>query len=206
MKSCYHCGTQVLDDARFCPKCGSPDLAQMPSAEFAPMQGNVPPQMGVYPPMPAAAGNSNGNLLLGILGAALFSLLGGVVYFLVYQLGVVAGICGLVIFLLARFGYNLFSKATNKNSLVGLIASVVGMVVMIYLAEYFCIAYALYEELSAYGGTFSEALALMPEFLKEPEVSEAFVSDLAFSYVFGFLASIGNIVNIFKARKQGVQG
>lgn len=55
------------------------------------------------------------NVVAGIVGALLFALLGGVLYFLIYQLGYIAGLCGLVTVVLAIFGYQLFSG--KKDSL-----------------------------------------------------------------------------------------
>lgn len=49
------------------------------------------------------------NVLGGIVGACIFSLGGCLLYFLVYQLGYIAAICGIATYVLAAFGYQLFS-------------------------------------------------------------------------------------------------
>ena len=66
---------------------------------------------------------------------------GGIVYFAIYQLGVIAGISGLIIFLLANLGYRLFARTKNKNSIVALVVSIVLMIIVIFLAECFCVSF-----------------------------------------------------------------
>ncbi len=184
MKKCNTCGIAVEDAAGFCPKCGSTDLAV--SAVKA-----------------ANSENGNGNIIAGVVGAFLFSLIGALLYFVVYQIGFVAGICGLAIFVLAGFGYRIFAGTKNPNSVAGLIVSVIIAAAMIFVSEYICISYEIFvvfkEEVEI---TFFDAVRATPEFLAEPEIRSAVIEDLLFSYVFGFIAIIGNIVNIVKAKKQ----
>ena len=199
MKKCNQCGTLADDQSMYCAMCGS---SAFTAAETAPA-----PQTESAP---AVDINDNGNIITGIIGAFLFSLLGGLLYFLIYQLDVIAGICGLVIFLLANFGYRLFAKTKNKASIVALIVSLVMMGITIYLSEYLCVSYAIYEAYNStansigfmtVNATFMDAIEATPTFLEIPEVGEAFAKDLAFAYIFGFLASISNISAIIKARK-----
>ena len=142
------------------------------------------------------------NILAGIVGAFLFSIMGGLLYFVLYQAGIIAGICGLVIFILANFGYGLFAKTKNNVSIVGLVASIIAMIVMIYAAEYFCISFEIFQVYKDQGITVFDAIRVTPEFLAEPEIGEAVAEDLAFAYIFGFIATISNIVNIVKERKK----
>ena len=190
MKKCNQCGALADDQTRYCTLCGSSEFTAAETAP-APQTENAP----------AVDINDNGNIIAGIVGAFLFSLLGGLLYFLIYQLNVIAGICGLAIFVLANFGYGLFAKTKNKGSIVALIVSLVMMGVTIYLAEYLCLSFEIYKSFKASGITFMDAVDATPEFLTYPELHDAFVEDLVFAYIFGFLASIGNISNIIKARK-----
>ena len=146
----------------------------------------------------------NGNILAGAVGAFLFALIGGVLYFVVYQIGFIAGICGLVIFILAYFGYGLFAKSA-KNSIAGLIASIVSMLIVIFAAEYFCLSYEIFQAYKELDITFFEAVRATPDFLAEPEVQSAVIEELVIAYALGILASVGNIINIVKARKAAAQ-
>ena len=193
MKKCNRCGALADDQSRYCTLCGSSEFT---SAETDPASQS--PQAESAPVVDI---NDNGNIIAGIVGAFLFSLLGGLLYFLIYQLNVIAGICGLAIFVLANFGYGLFAKTKNKASIVALIVSIVMMGITIYLAEYLCLSFEIYQTFKTSGVTFLDAVDATSEFLAYPELHDAFVEDLVFAYVFGFLASIGNISSIIKARK-----
>lgn len=137
--------------------------------------------------------SKHGNIPAGILGALLFSIIGGVIYFLVYQLGFVAGICGLATYLLAQFGYGLLAKTKNKASGVCIAVSLVATVVIIFVAQYFCISFEIYKAYAEWEITIADAIAATPEFLTDPDVSGAFIKDLAFAYIFGIAAVVGTI-------------
>ena len=105
MKKCIKCGALNEDNVNFCATCGSSDFTDM----------NAQPTNTPNYNSDGVALNENGNIIAGVVGAFLFSLIGGLAYFLIYQLGIIAGISGLIIFVLANFGYNLFAiklKAT----------------------------------------------------------------------------------------------
>lgn len=211
MKKCNACGAQVDEQARFCPACGSAELVETMTAAQQTQQLD---QGQTYPPIFTPTyqvqnvenndeeDNGNGNILAGFVGAFLFSIIGGLLYFVLYQIGIIAGICGLAIFVLANFGYGLFAKTKNKASIVGLIAAIVATIVMIFLAEYVSLSFEIFQAYKDQGITIFDAIRATPEFLAEPEIGSAVAGDLAFAYIFGFIASISNIVNIVKARKK----
>lgn len=140
------------------------------------------------------------NILAGVVGAFLFSLIGGVLYFIIYQLGYIAGICGLVMFVLANFGYGLFSG--RKNSKKGIIASAIMTLIVIVLSEMFCISYEIFSALKdTYQITIFDAMRSLPEFLKEPEIKADVIKDLIFALVFGGLAAFSSARNMLKGEK-----
>ena len=81
------------------------------------------------------------NRLAGTVGALLFSLAGGVVYFLLYQVGYIAAISGLIGVICAFKGYEVFAKKLSK---FGCIISVVMALLVIILAWYCCLAKDVY--------------------------------------------------------------
>lgn len=185
MKRCNHCSTILEDQTDLCPNCGSSDLG----IQAQPVQSPTEP--------PQAEG---GNAVAGIVGAFLFALLGGVLYFIIYQMGIIAGVCGLATFVLASFGYDLFSR--TKNSTIGLIVSAIATIAAIYAAEYLCISFEILQVYKDLGITFFDAVRATSEFLQEAEIRSAFISDLAFAYIFGGAAVISNIVTALKAKKK----
>lgn len=191
MKKCNNCGTMLEDNENFCNECGSTVVDKLPEqSQSVSAQTNEP------------KGFANGNILLGIIGAILFSLIGAAIYFVIYQLGIIAGICGLAIFYLSYFGYGLFAKTNKKASIVGLVVSVILTIVMILVAEYASISYVIYNELKGFGMTFAEAIKLTPDFIAEADIGAEVAGDLAFAYIFGFIAIISNIMTIVKNNKK----
>lgn len=190
MKKCNNCGTMLEDNANFCNECGSTVVDKLPEqSQTVSAQTNEP------------KGFSNGNILLGIIGAILFSLIGAAIYFVIYQLGIVAGICGFAIFYLSYLGYRLFAGIKKQTSIVGLVVAVILTIVMILVAEYSSLIFAVYNELKGFGITLSEAVDLTFKTMEDPEVSEAVTGDLVFAYIFGFAAIISHIAAIVKANK-----
>ena len=86
--------------------------------------------------------DQNENMIAGIAGAFLFSLAGAVIYFLLYMVGYIAAISGLVGVVCAIKGYAIFAKKESIKGIV--IASVISLLVMV-LAWYFSISYEIYD-------------------------------------------------------------
>ena len=130
------------------------------------------------------------NRLAGTVGALLFSLAGGIVYFLLYQVGSIAAISGLIGVICAFKGYEVFAKKLSK---FGCIISVVMALLVIILAWYCCLAkdvYSAYQSWFADGEidftlTFAESLRNAYRFLSEPEISKSYVTDLIINIVKG---------------------
>lgn len=141
------------------------------------------------------------NVLAGAVGAFLFALLGGGLYFIIYQFGYIAGICGLVTVVLATFGYQLFSG--KKNSLKGVIIAIVMSVAAIFIGEYMGLAYEIYKEFKTeYEITFFDAVRATPDFLAESEILASFMKDLLIGYALGALASFANIRNAIASNRR----
>ncbi|MCI8589093.1 MAG: hypothetical protein HFE77_00015 [Clostridiales bacterium] len=144
------------------------------------------------------------NVIVGVVGAFLFSLIGGALYFGIYQTGFIAGVSGLIIAALSIFGYQLFSG--RKNSMIGAVVSIFMMLVVIFIAEYFCLSFEIYQQFHEYYNiTLVDAIRSTPDFLAQKEVLSAVVQDLLFAYVLGFVAAASAIRNAFKASSRKKQ-
>ena len=130
------------------------------------------------------------NVLFGIVGAFLFSLAGGALYYVLYQVGYLAAVSGLVAVICAMKGYEFFSKGMGTRGVV--ISTVVAAFVLV-LSWYCCLAtdvYNAYQEWFAAGEvdftpTYFQCLRYGYEFLAD--VPEYF-ADLGISLL---LAAIG---------------
>ena len=141
------------------------------------------------------------NVLAGVVGAFLFALLGGALYFIIYQFGYIAGICGLITVILSTFGYQLFSG--KKNSVKGVVIAVIMSLVAIFLGEFMGLAYDIYKVFKTeYEITFFDAVRATPSFLTESKILTPFLADLGIGYALGALASFANIRNAIVANKQ----
>lgn len=149
----------------------------------------LPPVAPVAAAVPEAR---HENVLAGVVGAFLLALVGGVLYFIIYQFGYIAGICGLITVVLANFGYQKFSGA--KDSLKGVVVAIVISVAVIFLGEFFGLSYEIYNVFhTEYDITFFEAVRATPSFLTEPEIWPSFLIDLGIAYVLGGVASFSTI-------------
>ena len=72
---------------------------------------------------------------LGVLGAFLFSLVGGVVYYVLWSLGIIAAISGVICVICAMKGYEFFAR---RSSRAGIAAAVVVAALVMILSWYFC--------------------------------------------------------------------
>lgn len=132
------------------------------------------------------------NVIAGFVGAFLFALIGGALYFIVYRFGYIAGICGLVTVVLAMFGYGLFSG--NKASVKGKVIAIIISILVIVLAEYLSLSYEIYDAYKAdIPLTFFDAVQMTPDFLTDSDVMMAFLKDLGVALVLGAVASFGSI-------------
>ena len=153
------------------------------------------------------------NVLAGTVGALIFALAGGVLWFLLYQIGFLAGISGLVGVICAIKGYTFFSKG---ESLKGIIISIVAAVLVMVLAWYLCLAldvYNAYQDWYANGEvdftiTFAEAVRGAYMFLEETDIALAYFKDLGLGLllcVVGAGRFVSDAVKRVKAEKQAVQ-
>lgn len=205
MKKCSFCGANSDDDAKFCPSCGGSDFSEVGTEQGSTLNGEQTvsqPVVPVQPEQPAApASQVRENIVAGAVGAFLFSLIGVALYVLIYQANIISGICGLVIFVLASFGYGVFARTKNRSSVPNIVVSVIVMAAMIFISEYICISLEIYKVYSDIGITFFDAVSSVPEFLSIPEIRSDFLKELAWAYLFGFAVSASYIVRLVRERK-----
>lgn len=151
------------------------------------------------------------NRIAGTLGAFLFALVGGLVYFALWQIGFVAAISGAIAVICAMKGYKLFAK---KESLYGVVTSIVLAVLVIAIAWYFCLAFDVYE---AYKGwyadgeidapvSFLEALFGAYLFLQDPDIAVSYVSNLVIGVALCAVGCISPVRSaIWRGRKPAPQ-
>lgn len=143
------------------------------------------------------------NVLFGIVGAFLFSLVGGILYYVLYQIGYLAAISGLIGVICAIKGYSFFAR---KESVRGVVISIIIAAMVLVIAWYFCLAndvYLAYQEWFAngeidYAPTFFESVRYAYLFLAD--VPEYYV-DLGISLLLAAVGCGGYVVRMIKKTK-----
>lgn len=144
------------------------------------------------------------NVLAGVVGAFLFSLVGGALWFVLYQIGYLAAISGLVGVICAIKGYSFFSK---KESTKGVVISAIMAVLVLVIAWYLCIGtdvlevYQIWhaEGMIDYVPTYFEVVRMIPYFFAEDtSILTAYLADLAI----GLLLSGLGIAQYFVSRNK----
>jgi hypothetical protein len=119
----------------------------------------------------------------GAVGAFLFALAGGVMWYLLYQVGFLAGISGAVAVIAAVRGYTFFAKG---RSVKGIVISVVMSVIVLVLAWYLCLTTDIYNAIKewhaagdidyvfSYWAAFQSAYS----FLEDKDIAFVYLKDL----------------------------
>lgn len=137
----------------------------------------------------------SGNIIGGIIGALLGSLIGVATWVLIYQLGYISALAGLIMVICAFKGYELLGGRLN---LVGIIITCVICIAMVLVAEQTCMAIEIYNAYSKYEAlSFFEAFRIVPEFLKLEEVSGAVAHDLIIGYLLMIVGAFSTIRQTF---------
>lgn len=146
------------------------------------------------------------NVAAGVLGAFLFALAGGIVYFLLYLVGITASISGFVGVICAIKGYSIFAKGESKK---GIAIAVIASLLVIVLAWYLCLSFDVYTAFQdwyeageiEYTLTFSESVMSAYLFLEDPEISVAYLGNLALGLFFCVLGGGGYVYDKIKKMK-----
>lgn len=138
------------------------------------------------------------NVLAGIVGAFLFSLVGGIIWFVLYQIGFIAAISGIIGVVCAIKGYTVFGK---RESLKGVIISTVVAFLVIVLAWYLCLSYDVYQAYQDWYAngevdftlTFFESIANAHLFLAETEIAIAYLKDLGIGLLLCIVGAFAHV-------------
>ena len=184
--TCPKCGEVLPEGATTCSFCGE---AVNPTQT----QPTNPENPTYTPPVE----EKEENVVRGTIGALIGALIGGAVILLLYYLGYVAGLAGLLLAFCTLKGYELLG---GKLSTKGAIISLVFIVIMP------AIAYFLYETLlilqDSPGATLGQSLEYLIYLVQNyAEVQEIVATNLLQLYGFTALGSVALIISAFKKKK-----
>lgn len=149
---------------------------------------------------------NNENVIAGIVGAMLFSLVGGLLWFLLYQVNFFSSISGLVGVVCANFGYILFARKESKK---GVVISIIAAVLSILIAWYLCLSLDCYYAFQTwydngqidYTITYAQAVRIAYTFLAEPMIAGEYFKDLAIGLALCALGAFRYVKNSFGRSK-----
>lgn len=135
------------------------------------------------------------NIISGIVGAFLFSIIGAITWFVIYQIGYISGIAGIITVVCAEKGYEIFGNASSKK---GIAIAVLVSLFMIFVAQWSAYSYEVYKIFHVeYNISFFDAVSQLPNFFQDAAFKRAFIGELIIGYglmavavLFEFLASI----------------
>lgn len=132
----------------------------------------------------------NENIVAGVIGAVIGSLIGVVCIIVLGQLGYIASISGAVLAICTLKGYELLAKSISTK---GVIISVIIMIVMVYVGDRLDWAMLIAKE---YDGNVLDAFMLVPDMLKEGFLDKAmYVKNILMLYAFTALGSYKTVAN-----------
>lgn len=135
-------------------------------------------------------------LLPGIVGALLGSMIGCLVYFLLWQIGYIAAAAGLVTAICAFKGYAMLGGVVDKK---GVFACILVMIFAVFFANQLVWAYDAYSVYKEEGFTFFECFRLLRQIIALSDLTGAYYGNLAIAYILTAVGSLGSIINVFKS-------
>ena len=136
------------------------------------------------------------NVLLGLLGAVIGAIIGGVSIVLLNRLGYIASISGLVLAVCTLKGYELLGKRLSRK---GIILCVLLMLVTPFVADWIDWAIYLMKDYPEYNLTIVDSCIMFGELMAEGYVDMAeYVKNLGMIYLFVVIGAFGTLKNALK--------
>ncbi len=135
------------------------------------------------------------NFFPGLAGAILGSLAGIALWVLVYYLGYIAGLAGLLMAVLALKGYEKFGGALDVK---GVITCIVVLILAVIFANKLSWSLEAYSALKEYGWTFGECFRELGYILEESDLTGSYYGDLAIGLILTAACTVGTIISAFR--------
>ena len=147
------------------------------------------------------------NVVAGIAGAFLFSLVGGVLWYFLFRVGIWAGVSGIAGVLAAVRGYTCFAK---KQSLMGIAISIITAVLVLVAAWYLCLATDVYHVYKFWHQTgkidyeisFGQAISIAHTYFSDQDIAFAYLKYLGIGVAFCFFAGFLTVAKHLKSMGQ----
>lgn len=136
------------------------------------------------------------NPFLGFIGAVIGAIPGVILWLLIYRLGYIAAICGLLLAFGAVKGYSMLGKRLDGK---GTVISVIVSIGMLGVALILCYGWALLDVFGPEGYSFLDCVLAVPAMLSGyPEVLASFVGEFFMGLLLTGLGSFAAIKNFYR--------
>lgn len=141
--------------------------------------------------------NQKNNIVSGTVGAFLGSLIGVALWVVIYAIGYIASICGIVLAICAIKGYKKFGGKLDK---AGIIITILVTIFMVYVANYISYGYEVYIAFKEVENiNLLEAIRSVGFLVSEYEdFGNSFIGDLVFGYFFTLIGTVTTFINAYK--------
>lgn len=200
---CEKCGGELEENAASCSYCGAPVAAEHTPVETEnPVVDKATEEPGTESPVVPEESEASKkperpeNVIGGIAGAIVGALLGALSIFLLYQIGYVASISGVIIAFCTMKGYALLGGKLTKK---GIVVSI--LLILVTPAFGYFMTQAI-EIIKVFPGTpLRDALGFVFElFGSEAEFRSGVIGELVMLYGFTAVGAIGTAINTAKKR------
>lgn len=141
------------------------------------------------------AKTQSSNLVGGLVGAFLGALIGSVLYVVVYQLGYIAGVCG---FVMAVLALKFYEKLGGCLDLKGVIASIVVVMIMVFVSNKLAWSWSAYSALKDSGWTFFDCFRELDYIIETLELKGSYTSDLVVGFLISAIGCVRSFINAVK--------
>lgn len=136
------------------------------------------------------------NIIAGIVGGFLGSLIGVALWIVIGLAGYIAAICGLVLAVCTIKGYQLFGGKLDKK---GMFITIIITILMVFVSQYLTLSLEIYNEFKAdYAISTFDAIRAVPDFLKDADVSRSFYVNLGIGYILTLVCVVSQFKNSYK--------
>ncbi len=127
------------------------------------------------------------NMLAGLVGAFVGSLIGVGLWVIIYQMGYISAVCGIALSVFAFKGYEKFSGKLDKK---GIIATCILCIIMVYFAQKLSLTTEIYLYFQSETDiNFFDAYSFVSDCMEDPEIRTEFYSNLAIGYLLSVIGS-----------------
>lgn len=139
------------------------------------------------------------NIIAGTIGALLGSLIGVALWIIVFQIGYIASICGVVLAICAMKGFELFSGRLTKS---GVIVTIIITIVMVYISNHLSYGIDIYNYYRVTENiTIWDGIRSVGSFVSEiPEFKQDFIKTLCMGYGFTLLGAFSTFKSALQSK------